>query len=271
MTRAQDGRKLDRLVAFAVPGALAATIALGAAGPSAQAHPGPVPRDEEPWRIEATDVRVIGGYGDNFAYDGENVRPLEGRARMTVHPDAGKAELEIRLRTTEASGPIRFSAERSWEGEIRIVQTLDTERMQRARIAERLYLHGDTGNEAPVMPKLYNYFATWGPATIWVDGEKVIPRIGSHTMFSTQARDPETGKIANDQGGIYSPRLEDKTGFTDPGETEFHFVAHTTEPDPNNFPPHTGWIHLHFAEVEVESVPEGVSLPLAPPSTDGGR
>ncbi len=32
------------------------------------------------WRLEATGVRIIGGYGDNFAYDGENVRWLEGKA-----------------------------------------------------------------------------------------------------------------------------------------------------------------------------------------------
>ena len=26
------------------------------------------------WRLEATGVRIIGGYGHNFAYNGENVR-----------------------------------------------------------------------------------------------------------------------------------------------------------------------------------------------------
>ena len=30
------------------------------------------------WRLQATGVRIIGGYGHNFAYDGENVRWLEG-------------------------------------------------------------------------------------------------------------------------------------------------------------------------------------------------
>ena len=30
------------------------------------------------WRLEATGVRIIGGYGNNFAYDGENVRWLDG-------------------------------------------------------------------------------------------------------------------------------------------------------------------------------------------------
>ncbi len=212
------------------------------------------------WSIEASGARIIGGYGDNFAYDGENVRPLDGRATMTVDPDAGTAELEIRLKTTEASGPIRFSDEKSFSGEIRIVQKLDTERMDQARIATDVFLHGDTGNEAPVMPRIYNYFATWGPATIWVDGEEVVPMIGSHTMFTEQARG-ESGKIVNASGEVYSPRATDKTGFTDPSETEFHFVAHTMEPDSDNFPPHTAWIHLHFSDVEVVQKPEDARVP----------
>jgi len=212
------------------------------------------------WKIEATGARIIGGYGDNFAYSGDNVRPLDGSATMTVDPEAGTANLEIRIRTTEASGPIRFSADRSFEGDIRIVQKLDTSEMGKARIATDVFLHGDTGNEAPVMPKLYNYFATWGPGKIWVDGEEVVSMIGSHTMFSEQARGPN-GKIVNASGQTYSPMVEDKTGFTNPEETEFHFVAHTTEPDQDNFPPHTAWIHLHFSDVEVVQKPAEQGVP----------
>ena len=240
-------------------GALALVAGL-AAFTGGEAEPAATAEADGEWQIEATDARIIGGYGDNFAYDGDNVRPLDGTARITVDPEAGTAQLEIELQTTEASGPIHFSADRAFSGEIRIVQKIDTGRMDQARIATELFLHGDTGNEAPVMPKIYNYFATWGPSTIWVDGEEVVPMIGSHTMFSEQARDPETGRIAKgDQ--VYSPRLEDKTGFTNPDELEFHYVAHTSEPDQNNFPPHTAWIHLHFDDVEVVSQPADAEVP----------
>jgi hypothetical protein len=158
------------------------------------------------------------------------------------------------------SGPIRFSKDKSFEGAIRIVQKLDTSRMKMARIATDTYLHGDTGNEAPVMPKIYNYFATWGPAKVFVNGEEVIPMIGSHTMFTEQARGA-SGRIVNAQGQVYSPTARDKTGFTDPSKTEFHFVTHTTEPDSDNFPPHTGWIHLHFSDVKVMQKPAGEQIP----------
>lgn len=236
-------------------GVVAAAAALVAFGPATElADP------DDAWQIRATEARIIGGYGNNFAYDGTNVRPLDGRAEMTVDAEAGTARLEIRLRTTDESGPIRFSADRSFEGEIRIVQEFDTERAEQARIAQEVFLHGDTGNEAPVMPRIYNYFATWGPSTIWVNGENVVPMIGSHTMFSEQARGAD-GKIVNASGQVYSPRAPDKTGFTNPAETEFHYVAHTTEPDGDNFPPHTAWIHLHFSDVEVVEKPEGVEIP----------
>ncbi len=121
-------------------------------------------------------------------------------------------------------------------------------------------LHGDTGNEAPVMPNIYNYFATWGPSKIFVNGEEVVSMVGSHTMFSEQARG-QNGRIENSSGTVYSPMAPVKTGFVNADETEFHFVAHTMQPDQNNFPPHTAWIHLHFSNVRVLENPDGVQIP----------
>ncbi len=212
------------------------------------------------WRIKATDALIVGGYGDNFAYDGMNVRAVEGHAEMTVVAGEGKAKLEIEIKTNEDSGPIQFSSDEAWSGKIRIVQMIDTSEMDMARIAEHIELHGDTGNEAPVMPKIFSYFATWGPSQIWVNGEEVIPMIGSHTMFSERARNAQ-GAVVDGSGKTYSPMAQEKSGFADPSETEFHFVAHTTQPDGNNFPPHTAWIHLNFAKVEVKELPDGAQVP----------
>ncbi|MEE8061491.1 MAG: hypothetical protein V3T16_06655 [Gemmatimonadales bacterium] len=212
------------------------------------------------WHLEATGVRIIGGYGNNFAYDGENVRPLEGRAEVQLDTRNGTGTITIEVETTRESGPIRFSSDQSWSGRIRLVQQLNTKEMAGARIAEEVFLHGDTGNEAPVMPNVFNYFATWGPSRIWVNGTEVVPMIGSHTMFSEQARGLN-GRIENAAGEVYSPMAQNKGGFTDRDATEFHYVAHTTQPDQGNFPPHTGWIHLQFSEVTVVHKPEGVSIP----------
>lgn len=254
----QSGFRFGRL-------GLAPMLAVGVAFASAA---GPAPTEDQTaevdgfegqWEIRATGARIIGGYGQNFAYDGANVRDLAGFAEASVNTETGMGEVTIEVRTTPESGPIRFSNGQSFEGTIRIVQRLNTQQMEQARVVEEAWLHGDTGNEAPVMPNIFNYFATWGPASITVDGEEVVPMIGSHTMFSEQARGPD-GQIAKG-GQVYSPMVTDKTGFTNPRETEFHFVAHTTEPDENNFPPHTGWIHLHFSDVQVLEKPADVTIP----------
>ena len=212
------------------------------------------------WRLEATGVRIIGGYGDNFAYDGKNVRWLDGKAQIELDPSNGTGQIVIEVETTRESGPIRYSKDTNWSGTIRIVQQLNTREMEGARIVEDQMLHGDSGNEAPVMPTLYNYFATWGPSKIWVNGEEVVSMVGSHTMFSEQARGLD-GTIQNGSGVLYSPMAQVKTGFVSPNQTEFHFVAHTMQPDQNNFPPHTAWIHLHFSNVRVLEKPDGVQIP----------
>ena len=58
-------------------------------------------------------------------------------------------------------------------------------------------------------------------------------RIGSRSSF--------TGVRAISKASVR--RRVVQTGFVSPNETEFHFVAHTIQPDQNNFPPHTAWIH----------------------------
>ena len=254
---------------LAVAGVLALVGAAAAFAPQGHAAPGPDAAPEAAadaadashhWHIKASGARIIGGYGDNFAYDGENVRPIEGSAEARIDPTTGKGEVTVKIRTTGESGPIHFARDTKWEGEIEIVQKLDTEKMGKARIAQDIFLHGDTGNEAPVMPRIYNYFATWGPSKIMVNGEEAVPMIGSHTMFSEQSRGSD-GKIRKGDTVYHPAKVKDKTGFTDADELEFHFVAHTSETDRNNFPPHSAWIHLHFSEVEVVSKPPEAEIP----------
>ena len=226
------------------------------------AMPDIVALDSGTWHLRAEGVSIIGGYGDNFAYDGENVRPLSGWAEVRLDAEHGTGTITIEVETTPESGPIRFSKDASWSGKIRIVQRLNTNEMAMARIVQEMSLHGNTGNEAPVMPTIFNYLATWGPSKIWVNGDEVVSMIGSHTMFSERARGAN-GKIENRDGQVYSPMAALKDGFANRSATEFHYVAHTTQPDQDNFPPHTGWIHLHFSDVSVLEKPADVAIPYA--------
>jgi hypothetical protein len=205
------------------------------------------------WVLTATEARIIGGYGDNFAYGGENVRPIEGRAVLKVDTDTNEGTVEAVIRAAPESGPIVMARGEPLAGEIRLVWKADA---SKARYDEFVYLHGDTGNGAPVMPKLFNYLAGWAPIDVYVNGRLKYKDLAGHLMFSEGSRRPD-GTIRKDDGTIYSPKLKAEGGFTDPNRTEFHLVAHTTEPDPENFPPHTIWIHLHFNKVIVEQAKRG--------------
>jgi len=205
------------------------------------------------WALKAAEARIIGGYGDNFQYDGENVRPIEGRVVLKVSTVSNEGTLEAVIHTTPESGPVVVAKGESLEGEIRLVMKLGA---RGTRLQEYIYLHGDTGNEAPVMPKLFNYLAGWAPLDIYVNGALRYENLAGHFMFSEGSRRPD-GTIRKDDGTIYSPKLAAASGFTDPNRTEFHLVAHSTEPDPDNFPPHTVWIHLHFNRVIVEQARPG--------------
>lgn len=204
------------------------------------------------WELTADNGFIIGGYGDNFAYDGTNVRLIQGSSQLSLNTDTNEGTIEANIVTTDESGPIVMAKDTPLTGNIRLVMKVGQEG---TRFMEFKDLHGDTGNEAPVMPDLFNYLAGWGPTDVYVDGELVYENLGGHIMFSQKARRTD-GTIRNgDQ--IYSPMLEDKkTGFVDADALEFHFVAHTTEPDSDNFPPHTVWIHLVFQDVNVKTQPQ---------------
>jgi hypothetical protein len=155
------------------------------------------------WRADGDSGLIIGGYGDNFAYNGEGVRDVEGSFNLSVdsNKESGKVEVVLPQATHQTS------KDTTLQGEIKLVLTFSQEdtgdhmedsmehdamkmdednnmdsmsegEMQHAQgikpfmqggIAELLYLHGDTGQGPPVMPKVWTYLAGWGNLDIFVD------------------------------------------------------------------------------------------------------
>lgn len=219
------------------------------------------------WILKSQRPVIVGGYGDNFSYDGSNVRPLNGTAVLNIDASAKSGSVIAYIQTTPESGPlfvgqtvtvengIKKVTHEYLEGNIRIEMSIgDT-----ARLQEFEWLHGNTGNEAPVMPDLFNFLAGWAPLNVYVDDQLAYEGLAGHFMFSEQARQ-EDYTIRHEDGTIYSPMLENKSRFTNPDGREFHLVAHTTIPDENNFPPHTLWIHLVFFDVFAQKVPSGTQV-----------
>jgi hypothetical protein len=220
------------------------------------------------WSLMAQNALIIGGYGDNFAYSGENVRPLMGTAVLRTDSALDAGELVATLRTTPESGPIRIGKDVYLEGEIRLVMRTFIEEapFMDGGITEFLWIHGDTGQGPPVMPRQFAFLAGWGTLDIYLNGELLYKDLDGHFMYTEQARrGPEAGyAVAREDGTIYNPMLPDKTRFTDPTNGELHIVAHSTVTDPDNFPPHSLWIHLNFADVFVQAAPVATVSTVAP-------
>lgn len=225
------------------------------------------------WTLKAQRPLIVGSYGDNFSYDGSNARPLTGTMILDIDVAGKTGSVVARIQTTPESGPLFISqsvtvkngvrkvTNEYLEGNIRLEMHID----DTARLQEYEWLHGNTGNEAPVLPDLFNFLAGWAPLNVYVDDQLAYEGLAGHFMYSEQMR-REDGTIRREDGTIYSPILQDKSRFTNAKEREFHLVAHTTVPDENNFPPHTHWIHLVFFDVFAQQIASTSTL-LAPLQT----
>lgn len=200
------------------------------------------------WNVVASDGLLIGGYGDNFVYDGEDITPVGGVGIVDVNARRNTGRM-----TATFYGTIEPERGESYTGEIRLVYDNFSggPAFMEGGITDFVYLHGATGQEAPVMPRLRSYLASWGDVDIYVDGEMIYEDLVGHTMLTEGARDRRTYAIYDSSGeGFYSPRNASDSSIANPNTRAMHFVAHSTEPDSNNFPPHTVWLHLNFQTVE---------------------
>jgi hypothetical protein len=202
------------------------------------------------WKLKASKPILIGKYGDNFDYNGDNVRRIEGTATVDVNveKDMGTAEVVV-------DGIFNPETEKEIRGQIKIVYTFTPMKGAPHReggIADFVFLHGDSGQEPPVLPEVHAYVAGWGKTDIYVSGELLYKDLAGHFMLTEGVRDEETFAVyaTPDKEEFYSFDNPGKSFIADPKARQLHFVAHSHEKDPNNFPPNTFWIHINFLEVE---------------------
>lgn len=203
------------------------------------------------WELVGANPHLIGGYGDNFNYSGDKVTMLSGDARILVN-----AEEDIGLMVATVNGTINPEQGITYTGKIQLVyKVLPTEgpAFYEGGVADFIYLHGDTQQAPPVMPTLRAFLASWAIVDIYVDDKLIYKDLDGHMMYTERVRDLETHAIyANEaKSEFYNPEEPGKSYITDPEGRELHFVAHSTDEDPDNFPPNSVWIHLNFVEAEM--------------------
>jgi len=176
----------------------------------------------------------VGKYNakDRFCYTGKCILP-------------GKGKIDINLNPKTNSGGIvaTFSgADGDWKIVARKFKLIKTD----------VYLHGATGGDVnvalspPVIPKVWTYVATWGPAKVFHNG-KLAWMGPSHLMVTEEVRNPKTGAV-----DFKGPMMVKKY----PGSTynkyamQIHFVAHPMgKPVKGYLPPFPKFLHLMYETV----------------------
>ncbi len=204
---------------------------------------------EPSWFIDATSPKVIGGYGDNLAYTGQNVRPVEGALELRLNATRQMGKITVSLQTSEESGPLHVSAEESFDGEITLVSQIDSS----STVNEEVFIHGDTGLGGPELPRTYATVAGRSRFDVFVDGALVHEDLfGEWALI--QALRKSDGAIRK-SGLIYSPLLRDKRGFADVEQNEFLVFLHSGVEDSENLPPYEVALHVVFTDVTIEIGP----------------
>lgn len=228
-------------------------VLVGGGGLFAQQITTELPPPVGHWVLRAENPVIIGGYGDNFSYDGNNVRPLIGYCLVNLDAANHNGTLEAVVWTTEESGPIYIGKDDPLEGKIRWVQEFRTG--SPGLISTFLWLHGDSGYEAPVLPVVWNWLATWGLVKVYVNDELKYEWNVGHFMFTPQTRN-QNQAIRKPDGTLYHPMNRDFHGYPqDPNNPILHVVGHSDGPDSGNFPPFTEFMHINFQTVYVISAP----------------
>ncbi len=172
---------------------------------------------------------------DRFCYDGSCI----------IH---GKGVIEITLNPEKNSGRIEAAFTGS-DGEWKIVQT------RFKRIVTDVNLHGATGGDVdpklspPVLPQVWTYVATWGPAEVYHNG-KLAWKGPAHLMVTEEVRNPATGKV--DFKGPMKAKEYAGSVFNSHG-IQVHYVTHPAEaPTKGYLPPFTKFVHLMWDTVVWE-------------------
>lgn len=199
---------------------------------------------------------------DSFVWDGEGVVPIEGSVVVEIDPIGNTGKIEIRWTDEHGDWTYKqttFAPPHHPTG-LRLGPSASSNQLiSDDPITTNVYLHGDTMAGGPVLPMVFSYLATWGPAKVTLNGEAFdnpfdgpIPLWVGHTMTSAGVRN-DVGQVLTMDGDIYN-MMQAGNGFVDNDDMEFHLIFHEAPgPMTDNFPPpHAFFYHLIFEDVKLE-------------------
>lgn len=176
----------------------------------------------------------VGAYQSHnrFCYDGSCIIPGKGKIDINLNPEGNSGNIEATF--SGADGEWKIVAQK-----FKMIKT-------------DVNLHGATGGDVdpkmspPVLPQVWTYAATWGPAKVFHNG-KLAWKGPAHLMVTEEVRNPKTGKVdfkgpknaKSYPGSVYNKHA-----------MQIHLVAHPMEqPTKGYLPPYTRFVHLMYETV----------------------
>ena len=154
------------------------------------------------WKITGEEAQIIGKYGDNMQWDGENVKSVPGEIEINLDP-----ENDIGKITAEIIGAINPEDRTILDGKIEIEfkDFEETEPYMNGGIANDLILFGDTEKEGKFLPRTKAFVAAWGKATLTLNGQEVYDDLKAVFILSEGTRRYDN-KVRDDNDNIYTPK-----------------------------------------------------------------
>jgi len=213
---------------------------------------------------------------DSFVWNGVGSTPIEGTLVIDVQPMTNTGFIDAEW--TDRNGrwtykQVRFTHPDHHPSGARIGSSVtQVDAILNEAISHNAYLHGDTASGQPVLPTIFTYLATWGPASVTLNEEPFqnpfeFPRplwIG-HLMVTEGARRPD-GTVRTLSGEIYNPSRAAE-GVVEPGDLEVHLTFHDDVfPHTSNIPPiFSFFYHLVFEDVKIEIIQADEQVRPEPP------
>jgi len=185
-------------------------------------------------KIHATAATQIGKHDakDRFCYDGSCV--IHGTGDISIDVDPESKSGQITATFTGSDG--------QWKVVANSFKMIKTD----------VNLHGATGGDVdpkmspPVLPEIWTYLATWGPAKAFHNG-KLAWMGPAHLMFTEQVRDEKTGKV-DFKGPMNAKKYPGSV--SNKHAVQIHIVSHPMgDPVKGYLPPFPKFLHLMYDDV----------------------
>ncbi|MCD6484307.1 MAG: hypothetical protein J7L47_04270 [Candidatus Odinarchaeota archaeon] len=174
----------------------------------------------------------VGDYGDNFNYNGTNVKAINGYALVNVN-------------ATSDSGFVIANVQYGGNSYIFVMDNFSSNNGIRTNTT----ITGQAGISSHSIPAVHAYLIGVGWTDVFENNALVDYQFESEFFLSVGFTDDLTHAVYNDtKTGFFDP-LHSSNVYIDPNDVEFHMIVHSNVQDLSNDPPYTKAYHLLFEDI----------------------